>query len=175
MLLTSPYRATIFIENEVCYLSASDIINLNIYKNDSHTRWIDCVSLAVRKKKCRITEKILMPPRSRIRADKMGGGDASNAYVQPHIHVSEREWKAGAFSGGALMRMLLIIQFVNSRYILIVHDEPRVTRMTRTATRHDTIVLENSDFQHDKTHFSLLCLRLTYHVLFKDLIEIMDK
>lgn len=69
----------------------------------------------------------------------MGGGDATRP-TRTHslIHASEREWKAGAFSGGALMRMLLIIQFVNSRYILIAHDEPRVTRMTRTATL-DTI------------------------------------
>lgn len=84
----------------------------------------------------------------------MGGGDATRpTRTRSLIHASEREWKAGAFSGGALMRMLLIIQFVNSRYILIAHDEPRVTRMTRTATRHCTFVLENSDFQRDKTHF----------------------
>lgn len=65
----------------------------------------------------------------------MGGGEATRPTRMRSLkHASEREWKAGAFSGGALMRMLLIIQFVNSRYILIAHDEPRVTRMTRTAT-----------------------------------------
>lgn len=40
--------------------------------------------------------------------------------IRARTHATEGEWKAGAFSGGALMRMLLIIQFVNSRYILIV-------------------------------------------------------
>jgi len=89
----------------------------------------------------------------------MGGGDVTRPMrTRSLIHASEREWKAGAFSGGALMRMLLIIQFVNSRYILIVHDEPRVTRMTRTTTRRHTFVLENSDFQRDKIHFPVLLL-----------------
>lgn len=62
------------------------------------------------------------------------------------IHTSEGEWKAGAYSGGALMRMLLIIQFVNSRYILIVYDEPRVTRMTRTLPLVDLYISRLREF-----------------------------
>lgn len=65
----------------------------------------------------------------------MGGRRSSGGTERVHrrcarTHASKGEWKAGAFSGGALMRMLLIIQFVNSRYILIVLAEPRVTRIT---------------------------------------------
>lgn len=52
-------------------------------------------------------------------------------YIDAHVHTPVKEnGRRGRFSGGALMRMLLIIQFVNSRYILIVLAEPRVTRIT---------------------------------------------
>lgn len=42
-------------------------------------------------------------------------------HIDAHVHTAVKEnGRRGRFSGGALMRMLLIIQFVNSRYILIV-------------------------------------------------------
>jgi len=86
-----------------------------------------------KRKAKRIIEKYWFSLGVEIEADKLGGGDATRTCNS--THAPAKEWKAGAFSGGALMRMLLIIQFVNSRYILIAHDEPRVTRMTRVAAR----------------------------------------
>ena len=50
--------------------------------------------------------------------------------TRAHTRQQKENGRRGRSSGGALMRMLLIIQFVNSRYILIVLAEPRVTRIT---------------------------------------------
>lgn len=73
--------------------------------------------------------------RSRVRA-------YTRARTHTHTPVKENG-RRGRSSGGALMRMLLIIQFVNSRYILIVLAEPRVTRITLcpAATRFPPSVL----------------------------------
>lgn len=71
-------------------------------------------------------------------------------YIDAHVHTAVKEnGRRGRFSGGALMRMLLIIQFVNSRYILIVLAEPRVTRITPCFMPSDflsSVILRFSSF-----------------------------
>lgn len=71
-------------------------------------------------------------------------------YIDAHVHTAVKEnGRRGRFSGGALMRMLLIIQFVNSRYILIVLAEPRVTRITSCFMPSDflsSVILRFSSF-----------------------------
>lgn len=111
----------------------------NVFKDDSHTaRKLENRGISEKLRSCmyiRLYTCVCVLNGARSRGvDKWVDDDPAagqSEYIDAHVHTPVKEnGRRGRFSGGALMRMLLIIQFVNSRYILIVLAEPRVTRIT---------------------------------------------